>query len=172
MEHSVWLNSLIENLDQFGEEGHETVQFLKARRTKIDIKKAKSHIGAWWTIGRNINLNSHYYSYEKSLNNTRVFTLIIHEVRHLQQGLFTALSVYGELDAWQLEWRIYHRMQGKYPHPAIEELMSLPLGWNRSVLRRAVQLMQSYATKSYRADLLPLYPLGKEISYRLFRKVP
>jgi hypothetical protein len=57
-------------------------------------------------------------------------------------------------------------------NPAIEELMSLPLGWNRSVLRRAVQLMQDYATKGDRADFLPLYPLGKEIAYQLFRKVP
>lgn len=50
--------------------------------------------------------------------------------------------------------------------------MSLPLGWDRNVLRRAVQLMQDYAGKGYRADLLPYYPLGKEIAYRLFRKVP
>lgn len=172
MEHSTWLNLLLENLGQFGEEGYAAVAYLRSHGTKLDIKKAKSSIGAWWTIGRNINLNSHYYSYEKSLNNTRVFTLIIHEVRHLQQGFVTALSVYGELDAWQLEWSIYHRMHGKYPHAAIEELMSLPLGWDRNILKRAVQLMQAYATKGYRADLLPLYPLGKEIAYQLFRKVP
>ena len=172
MEHSTWLNSLFKNLDQFGDEGRAAVEYLRAQRTKIGFRKTKSSIGAWWTITKKINLNSLYYSYEKSLDNTRVFTLIIHEVRHLQQGLFTALSVYGELDAWQLEWSIYHRIHGKYPHPAIEELMSLPLGWDRSVLRRAVQLMQAYASKAYRADLLPLYPLGKEIAYQLFRKVP
>jgi hypothetical protein len=50
--------------------------------------------------------------------------------------------------------------------------MSLPLGWDRAVLRRAVDLMQAYAGKGYRADLLPYYPLGKELAYRLFRKVP
>jgi hypothetical protein len=172
MEHSTWLNSLFENLDQFGEEGRAAVAYLRSQGTIVDIKKAKSSIGAWWTIGRNINLNSHYYSYEKSLENTRVFTLIIHEVRHLQQGFFTALSVYGELDAWQLEWSIYHRIHGKYPHAAIGELMTLPLGWNREVLKRAVQLMQAYATKDYRADLLPLYPLEKETAYLLFRKIP
>jgi hypothetical protein len=90
----------------------------------------------------------------------------------LQQGFFTALSVWGELDAWQLEWRIYYRLHKRYPHPAIEELMTLPLGWDRDVLRKAVQLMQGYAGKGYRADLLPLYPLGKEIAYRLFKRVP
>jgi hypothetical protein len=41
------------------------------------------------------------YSYNQPLNDPRIFTLNIHEVRHLQQGFFTALSVYGELEAWQ-----------------------------------------------------------------------
>ena len=172
MEHATWLNLMYENLEQFGQEGRAAVAYLKSHRTKVNFKKAKSSIGAWWTIFRNINLNNEYYSYDNSLGNTRVFTLVIHEVRHLQQGFFTALSVYGELDAWQLEWSIYHRIHGRYPHSAIEELMSLPLGWDRDVLRRAVQLMQDYATKGYRADLLPLYPFGKEIAYRLFRKIP
>jgi hypothetical protein len=173
MEHSIWLNSLFENLEKYGDEGRAAIAYLRRRRTKVAFKQNKPSIGAWWTIARNINLNSHHYpSYEIALNDTRVFTLIIHEVRHLQQGFLTALSVYGELDAWQLEWSIYYRVHNSYPHPAIEELMSLPLGWDRDVLRRAVQLMQAYATKSYRADLLPLYPLGKEIVYQLFRKVP
>ena len=172
MEHSTWMNGLLENLSRFGDEGHTTAEYIRDHRTKIAFKHNKPSIGAWWTIFRNINLNSLYYSYDKSLKNTRVFTLIIHEVRHLQQGLITALSVYGELDAWQLEWNLYHRIHGKYPRPAIEELMSLSLGWDRIVLRRAVKLMQAYATKDYRADLLPLYPLWKEISYLLFRKVP
>jgi hypothetical protein len=172
MEYSAWLNLLLKNLGQFGEEGRAAAEYLKAKRTKISIKRTKPSIGAWWTIDRRINLNSHYYSYGKSLNNIRVFTLIIHEVRHLQQGFFTALSVYGELDAWQLEWRIYHRINGRYPHPALKELMSLSLGWDRDMLRRAVELMRAYAGKGYRADLLPLYPLGKEIAYWIFRKIP
>jgi len=172
MDHASWLSLLFENLENFGEEGLATVAYLRMHRTKIDIKPAKSSLGAWWTVTRRIYLNSLYYSYEKSLNDTRVFTLIIHEVRHLQQGFFTALSVYGELDAWQLEWRIYHRIHDRYPNSAIAELMDLPLGWDRAVLRKAVELMQVYATKNYRADLLPLYPLGKEIAYRVFKRIP
>jgi hypothetical protein len=172
MDHITWLNLMFENLGQFGPEGQVTVTYLKSRGTKIRFKETKPSIGAWWTLARNINLNSRYYSYENSLSNTRVFTLIIHEVRHLQQGFFTALSVYGELDAWQLEWSIYYRKHGRYPKASVEELMSLPLGWDREVLRRAVELMQDYATENYRVDLLPYYPLGKEIAYRLFRKIP
>jgi hypothetical protein len=172
MEHTLWLNLLFAGLDKYGDDGRATVAYLRVHRTKIAFKRTRPSIGAWWTVFRTINLNSLYYSYDKSLNDTRVYTLVIHEVRHLQQGFFTALSVYGELDAWQLEWSIYYRMHKRYPHPALEELMSLPLGWDRAVLRRTVQLMQAYATKGYRADLLPLYPFGKEVAYRLFRKVP
>ncbi|MGD8406352.1 MAG: hypothetical protein PVJ21_22035 [Anaerolineales bacterium] len=172
MDHYTWLNLLFENLEQYGQEGRATVTYFKTQRTKIRFKETKPSIGAWWTIGRNINLNTRYYSYENSLDNTRVFTLLIHEARHLQQGFFTALSVYGELDAWQLEWSIYYRKHGRYPKKSIEELMNLQLGWDRDMLRRAVALMQDYASKDYRADLLPYYPLGKEIAYRLFKKIP
>lgn len=88
----------------------------------------------------------------------------------MQQGLITALSVYGELDAWQLEFRVYHRIKGKYPHSAIAELMTLPLEYDRAALKNAVHLMQAYAGKGYRIDLLPLYPLGREINYWLTRR--
>ena len=172
MNHNSWLDSLLENLVQNGEEGRIAVEYIRAHSTKISFKQTKSSIGAWWTIGRNINLNSLYFSPDQALSDSRVLRLIIHEVRHLQQGFFNALSVYGELDAWQFEWSIYHRMHGGYPHPALEELMSLPLGWDRNVLRRTVQLMQTFSSKDYRVDLLPYYPLGKEISFRLFKKVP
>ena len=172
MEHQAWLETIFTRMEQFGAEGQDAATFLRRRQTKLGFKQARSNVGAFWTIGRKIYLNSYYYSYEKSMDDPRVITLIIHETRHLQQGFFTALSVYGELDAWQLEFGIYHRMKGKYPHPAIEELMSLPLGWDRDVLRQAVKCMQGYSGKGYHADLLPLYPIGKEIVYRLYRKIP
>ncbi|HXF85647.1 MAG TPA: hypothetical protein VNK49_09675 [Anaerolineales bacterium] len=166
MDHSKWTDQLYEAVASLGEEGRAAVSFLRARGTKIGFKRVRPNVGAFWTPFGNIRLNSYYYSYETPLDDLRLKTLIIHEARHLQQGIFTALSVYGELDAWQLEFRIYHRVKGKYPHPAIEELMSLPLGFDRDVLKTAVALMQAYAGKGYRADLLPLYPLGREIKYR------
>jgi hypothetical protein len=129
--------------------------------------RVRPGVGAFWTMFRNIRLNSHYYSYNTRLDDLRIRTLIVHEVRHLQQGVVTALSVQGELEAWQLEFRIYHRVKGDYPHKAIEELMRLPLTHDRVALKRAVVLMQSFAGKGYRADLLPLYPLWREIRYWL-----
>jgi len=140
MEHSVWMENLLEAIAQLGDEGHVAVVFLRR-----------------------------HYSYETPLDDLRVKTLIIHEARHLQQGMVTALSVYGELDAWQLEFGIYHRVQGQYPHPVIAELMTLPLKYDRGVLKKAAVLMQAYAGKGYRVDLLPLYPLDREIRYWAFR---
>src|SRR5687767_13105962 len=170
MDHATWVNSLLESVVEVGEEGKAAVDFIRKRRTQIGIKKARPNVGAFWTVFGNIRLNSHYYTYDTPFDDLRIKTLIIHEARHLQQGLLTALSVYGELDAWQLEFRVYHRIKGKYPHSAIAELMTLPLEYDRAVLRKAVNLMQAYAGKGYRIDLLPLYPLGREIKYRLIRK--
>ncbi|NJC96516.1 MAG: hypothetical protein C3F07_07850 [Anaerolineales bacterium] len=169
MEHALWLDNLFQAVIQVGDEGVATVNFLRSRKTKIGFKLVRPNVGAFWTVLGNIRLNSHYYSYDTPLDDLRIKTLIIHEARHLQQGIITALSVYGELDAWQLEFRIYHRVKGKYPHPAIAELMTLPLEYNRDILKRAAKLMQDYAGKGYRIDLLPLYPLGREIRYWLTR---
>ena len=170
MEHQLWKENLLDAVTQLGDEGRAAVEFLRARRTKIGFKQVRPNVGAFWTPLGNINLNSRYYTYETAFDDLRIKTLIIHEARHLQQGLIVALSVYGELDAWQLEFGIYHRIKGNYPHSAIAELMDLPLGFDRAVLRQAARLMQAYAGKGYRADLLPLFPLHREIQYFLTRK--
>ena len=165
MEHNIWMENLLEAVVQVGDEGRAAVDFLRIHKTKIGFKRVRPSICAFWTVFGNIRLNSQYYTYETPLDELRVKTLIIHETRHLQQGLITALSVYGELDAWQLEFGIYYRVKGKYPHAAIAELMTLPLGYDRPVLKKSAQLMQAYAGKGYRIDLLPLFPLDKEIKY-------
>ena len=170
MDHLVWVDALLENVIQIGDEGRAAVDFIRARGTKIGFKQVRPNVGAFWTPFGNIRLNSLHYTYETPFDDLRIKTLVIHEVRHLQQGFLTALSVYGELDAWQLEFGIYHRLKGNYPHAAIEELMTLPLGHNRPVLKKAAHLMQAYAGKCYRVDLLPLYPWGREIKYWLTRK--
>jgi hypothetical protein len=170
MEHVVWLEKLFTAVSSLGEEGRAAVAFLRSRGTKVGFKKVRPNIGAFWTVFGNIRLNSQHYSYNTSLDDLRIKTLIVHEVRHLQQGLFTALSVYGELDAWQLEFGVYHRVRGGYPHPAVAELMTLSLSYDRDILRKAAKLMQDYAGKGYRSDLLPLYPWGREIRYWFLRK--
>lgn len=170
MEHKLWKENLLEAVMEIGEEGRSAVDFIRIHKTKIGFKRVRPSVGAFWTVFGNINLNSRYYTYETPFDELRIKTLIIHEARHLQQGLLTALSVWGELDAWQLEFGIYQRIKGKYPHAAVAELMKLPLGYDRTVLKEASCLMQRYAGKGYRVDLLPLFPLPREIKFWMTRR--
>lgn len=169
---AAWSRNLLLALEEFGEEGRTAASFLRKRRTYIGFWKVRNNVGAFWTALGTIHLNTIHYSLQTNPADPRVLTLLIHEVKHLQQGLVAALSVYGELEAWQLQFRLYHQKTGAKMHPAIEKLLALPLSWDRAVLRQARDLMQEYAGKGYRVDLLPLYPLGREIRYRLFGKTP
>jgi len=99
-------------------------------------------------------------------------SLIIHEVKHLQQGWITALSVQGELEAWQEQFRFLKALTGYYnelPYrdEIIRDLMSFSSSADRQALSQARDLMRAYAGDNYRVDLLPLYPLDKEILFLL-----
>lgn len=165
-----WKQIILGQLESLGEEGKNAADYLRANRTHIGFWKARKNVGAFWTFLRTVHLNSLYYSMNSETKNIDMLTLLIHEVKHLQQGVILALSIYGELEAWQLQFRLYYQLTGKPVHPVIAEMLSLPLAYDRAVLRRAQELMQAYAGKGYRADLLPLYPLGREIQYWLARK--
>jgi len=170
MESAAWKEELLEALMCLGESGHVAAEFLRTHKTVVGFWKVRKNVGAFWTVLGTIHFNSIYYSRNTDMNDVGMLTLLIHEVKHLQQGFILALSVYGELEAWQLQFRLYHQLTGKPMHPTIAEFMSLPLEYDRAVLRKAVTLMQAYAGKGYRADLLPLYPLWREIRYWLTRR--
>ncbi len=172
MTRAAWSENLLLSLERFGEEGRVAASYLRAHRTYIGFWNVRKNVGAFWTPLKTIHLNTVHYSLQTNPADPLLLTLLIHEVKHLQQGLVTALSVYGELEAWQLQFRLYHQKTNAKMHPMIEKLLSLPFGWDRAVLQQARVLMQEVAGKGYRADLLPLYPLGKEIRFRLFGKTP
>jgi hypothetical protein len=92
-------------------------------------------------------------------------SLIVHEVRHLKQGILGALSVRGELEAWQEQFAFLkaQRHYSSLPrHNAIiEELMILSLD-SCADLQRARELMREYAGPKYRINWLPLFPLWKK----------
>jgi hypothetical protein len=121
----------------------------------------------------NIQLQSRYAS--NAPDAPYPLSLVVREVRHLQQGLFTALSVYGELDAWQVQFSFLKSLTGQYHsnsqnNAMLNDLMSLSLNQDRRVLTRALTLMKVYAGKGYRVNLLPLYPLPREIFFFITRK--
>jgi len=170
MQYAVWKKSLLQALTNLGKPGREAAEFMRVHKTYVGFWKVRKNVGAFWTVLRTIHFNSVYYSRNTDVNDVGMLTLLIHEVKHLQQGIFLALSVYGELEAWQLQFRLFHNLTNTQMHPAITELLSLPLKYDREVMKQAVMLMQAYAGKGYRADLLPYYPLGHEIKYWFVRK--
>jgi hypothetical protein len=54
--------------------------------------------------------------------------------------------------------------------PELEELLTLPLNFDRTNLQRARMLMTKYAGFWYGAWILPLYPIDKEIKFLFTRQ--
>lgn len=165
-----WLENLLARLPSTGEAGEAALRYLSERRTRVRIRKQSSS-GARWTLFGNIELNT---SYAEGTNDAYALSLLVHEVHHLKQGWHLALSVQGELEAWQVQFAYLKSLTQKYsPYPqheaTITELMSLSPS-SREHLKHARVLMPRFAGKKYRIDLYPLYPLGREIQFRLTGK--
>ncbi|KXK10718.1 MAG: hypothetical protein UZ14_CFX002003104 [Chloroflexi bacterium OLB14] len=171
MNQNEWLEKYFEKVANSSGEGQEAVRFVKQNQVKVGLKRARKSVGAFWTTSRNFYLNTHYYSMESALENPRAWTLFVHEVHHLKQGFKTAMSVYGELEAWQIEFRLLKKLTDKILKPELEELLTLPVNFERDNLRRARKLMTKFAGFWYMAWILPLYPIDKEIKFLFTRKM-
>jgi len=169
MKKSEWKERFLQAVAACCDEGREAVDYIHAHKTRVGIKRARKSVGAFWTLFKSAHLNKRHYTQESSLTSPDAWMLLIHEVRHLQQGTLTAFSIYGELDAWQYQYRVKKKITGKSLSPLVEEILSLPLNMDRKNLQRASQLMTKIAGISYGAWLLPLYPIQREIKYWLTR---
>src|SRR5688572_8731762 len=98
MHKAEWLEKYFDKVAESSEEGREAVSFVRANKIKVGLRRARKSVGAFWTLNRTFFLNTFYYSMESSLENPRAWTIFVHEVHHLKQGVLTAVSVYGELD--------------------------------------------------------------------------
>ncbi|NWF63473.1 MAG: hypothetical protein HXY38_04125 [Chloroflexi bacterium] len=170
MKHSEWLELYFQKVSESSEEGAAAVRFARGKKIRVGLRRARKSVGAFWTLGRSFYLNTAHYTAESALENSRAWTLFVHEVCHLQQGVLTALSIYGELEAWQIEFRLFKKLAGKKLRPELEELLSLPLTLERETLKRARQLMTKFAGFWYGAWMLPLYPIHKEVLFWVTRK--
>lgn len=172
-DYAAWTAQLLRSMENFGPEAEVALRYIHERGTRIGVHEQPT--GARWTVDRRIEVHPRYTQLPPA--DPYAASLIIHEVRHLQQGMLTALSVYGEREAWQLQFHFLHAQLGRYHEDSrrdavVRELMSLPLGWDRAVLERARGLMQDYAGMRYRVDLLTLYPLPREILFRVTHHQP
>lgn len=160
---------LLHNLDGFGTYGPPAAAYLREHATAFGyLPQAAS--GGGWTLRNNITLPP-----GTDLNDKRVRALIIHEVLHLHQSVTMRLSIQGELQAWQLEYQAYHAGTGTwYGDPGTPfagtrthwEAMSQLSYQSREHLAEAQHLMIAISPL-YRANMLPLYPLGREAMHRV-----
>jgi hypothetical protein len=109
-----------------------------------------------------IVINSEQTKSTKEGKDAWSISLVAHEAKHYQQGLLVALSVYGELEAWQLQMRVLRDLGAPPKHHALLAIEKLKLSHDPEVLREAVRLMKEFAP-GYQIDLLPLNPI---ISFR------
>jgi hypothetical protein len=159
------LETALKRLDETGPAGHAAREYLDGHHVRVRLRRQPT--GARWNVFGQIELNPSQMSDE-----VYALSLIVHEVRHLKQGLLNALSVRGELEAWQEQFAYLKTLTGKYStsltnNALIEELMGLSPD-DRADLLRARALMRKFAGKKYRIGWLPLYPLGREIKFLIF----
>jgi len=167
---TLYRDNVFKELAKQGPLGLESEAFMRQHKVSLKFRQQKNS-GAAWTLAGNIHLNANDYSINSKPDNPGMLSLIVHEVHHLRQGLLTALSVYGELDAWQVGFNFYKSMTGSPLNPFLQELLKLPVGYSRDVLREAAKLMIAYSP-GYRIDLLPLYPIHREIAWWVTRREP
>ena len=162
---------ILDNLDHYGAYGPPAAQYIRAHSVKFGYLPQPSS-GAGWTLFGNLTLPP-----ASDLNNPRIMAVIIHEVLHLQQSLIKRLSIQGELLGWQLEYKAYYDVIGKYYGERGVVFEGSAAQWaeiarlsadSHDDLARAQCLMKQVSSV-YRADKLPLYPLGREAAYRLAR---
>lgn len=138
----------------------------------IQIKFRTLGAGAMWWIDGNIYLNSDSYSPQTRPDHPYMLALIAHEAKHLEQGPIVALSVYGELEAWQVQYEVFKELvgasHGTYEQRIVwDELSQIPLSYSHSDLEKARELIQYLAGVDYQINQLPLCPLPAEIEARL-----
>jgi hypothetical protein len=163
---------VLQHLDGFGAHGPPAAEYIRGRSVQFGYFPQASS-GAGWTLLGNLTLPP-----ASKLDDMRILAVIIHEVLHLQQPLGTRFSIHGELLGWQLEHKAYLDATGKsYGEKGLpfegskaqwDEICAL-LADSYDDLARAQGLMKQVSAL-YRAEKLPLYPLGRELRYKLTRR--
>ncbi len=171
-DYSIWTGGLVASLERFGPEAAAALRYIRQHGTRLSVHDQPT--GARWTVDRRIEIHPRFA--ELAPDDPYAVSLIIHEVRHLQQGILTALSVYGELEAWQLQFGFLRSRTGRYHADAqrtalLERLMLLRLGWDRETLQRP-RSHAGLCGQAVTRGSAPLYPLPAEIVYLAFRKEP
>jgi hypothetical protein len=162
-----FLSRALAALRNSGPLGRGIAEYVEAKRVPLGFSR-QSTSGATWLAWRalrlGIFLNARYVA--RLPEDPRVFALVAHEARHRQQGFLEALSVRGELDAWQLHYDVLDQAGAAPKNAAWLELRQLAPSV-RDDLRRARDLIKAIGGKSYHIEWMPLTPVPEEVRHWL-----
>ena len=111
-----WAKNALLNLRTAGEDGPYTAGYIFENDIKI-VTVENNATNMWWGVKlgakgpkiRNTLYVSRFIA-NKEANDPWALMLFVHETRHMEQGFWTAFSVYGEMEAWQLGFRFYQSL--------------------------------------------------------------
>ena len=164
------LGPVLHALRSFDGVGEEAASYLQRHHVRLGFTRQR-HSGARWfdwrTLRRGIFLNAEYRSGRLSM--PELAALVVHEVVHLRQGIGEALSVRGELVAWQTQRAMLDQMTGPARDPRLRHIQRLDPR-SRDDLRRARGIMKDMGGPGYHVELLPLVPIVEE-TRRILRRL-
>lgn len=171
-------DEVVQKLSDIEQLRSDVVDYLKNKKIRIGFHKQYKS-GGGWTFLRNITLSPG----DDPLN-PYVLSLIIHEIFHLKQTIWTRLSMQGELRAWQYQKQTYPNIaktkgneigssgeaygETRVTKELWDELLRLSPD-SREDLKKAQDVMTKISP-GYRSGCLPLFPIKGEIEYFWGRK--
>ncbi len=157
-DNSDWEEQVLQNLyDMGGPEGVYAVEYMMQNDVHL-IFNQETQPAAWHPFSNNIFLNSSQYSLNSDPANPFMLSSIAHEAVHLEQGPLKAITLGGEVEAWQIGFTVYETITGQLPSGkdplAAGNIMSLDANnLSSSDLENTRQWMTDF-DPGYRSDLL------------------
>lgn len=166
-DEKAWFEQALTALSESGSTGQACVEYITQRGLRFGFCPQK-YTGACWFDWRRLRfgvfLNNDYAN--KPPNDPWLCSLLAHEAKHVEQGLPEALSVRGELVAWQLQYDILTQFSAEPAADAWQDLRALSPD-SRGDLSQAQTLMKRIGGPGYHIDWLPFWPLPAEVVHRL-----
>lgn len=165
--------SLLEIFNNGGPDGVFGVEYITKRNIhikvghRLDLRGIIGKVSAWYVEDEYIVLNPRKYSLEKMPDEWGL-SLIVHEAKHIEQGVLKAFSIYGELEAWQVGIRVAERLGYNYAGRSQrnEKIKRLPLHENS--VDKFAEIIKENSPGYYRGlQLLPRLPNPNWLGFKI-----
>ncbi len=150
-DYDPWAQQVLQTLQSGAPDGMYTANYILTKDVRITVFN-KEATNLWWNVkftfkGPQIENTLYVSPYINGLlaDDPWVLMEFVHETRHLEQGFWTAFSVYGEFEAWQWGFRHYKACPNCQPvGQYIEDLLNLPLSHDKNTVKQAQNLINLY----------------------------